>query len=264
MSAMGVTPELLVPAGKALLLGAFGVQLVQVTRGSASLSGAFEKFAIGFLALVFFQSIARGLDGFSVALTESIQRVANSNELTAVVLEAFTRAAQEKDASGEAPWPVNVPALVEQAWRTGVWGVMNAIIEGLFLIVSFILESAREVLWHLLLVLFPIAAGLYPVFPRMAANLGLYAIELSLWQPTLALVEGVTAQVARQHLTESGSLGLTLIGVEVVACLLILSIPAVTRRFMSGAFAGDLDSQSSVFKWAKLLAVRVQAMGGPR
>ena len=262
MSTLGVTPELLVPTGKALLLGAFGVQLVHATRGSSSLSGAFEKLTVGFLALVFFQSGARGLDGLSNALTESIHRVANSEDLKAFVLEAFSQAAKESDASGVAPSLVNIPALVEQAWRTGVWGVMNAIIEGLFLIVSFILESAREVLWQLLLVLFPIAAGLYPVFPRLAGNLGIYAIELSLWNPTLALVEGVTAKVARGHLTESGSWGLTLIGVEVVACLLILSIPAVTHRFMSGAFAGDFDSQSSVFRWARTLAVRVRAKGG--
>ena len=259
MTGAGISPDLLVPAGKVLLLGSFGISLIQSTRGESSLSGAFERLTVGFFALLYFQVTARGLEGISNSLTEAISRVAGAEDLKAFVLEAFKKASQEPDASGRTPALGNIPALLEQAWRTGIWGAATALVEGLFLVVSFILESAREVLWELLLVLFPMAAGVYPIFPRMAGNLGLYAIELSLWSPILVLIEGVTAKVARRHLVQAGSWGLTLLAVEIVACLLILSIPAVTHRLMSGAFSGDFDSQSGILRLARSTVARFAA-----
>jgi hypothetical protein len=140
---------------------------------------------------------------------------------------------------------------IGEAWRTGVWGIMTALVEAVFLLVGFILECCREVLWTLLLFLFPLSCGVFPVFPKMMTNLVLYAVELSLWLPMLGLVELTTGIVAKKHLDQTGGLGFYMVAVQLIAILLILLIPSVTHRFLSGAFSGDFNSQSGLFVMVK-------------
>lgn len=242
---VSISPTLLIPTGQTLLLGAFAYSLIQSMRGRLQLQVTFERLAVGMLALSVFPKAAQGLDGLSTKLTLLIEQLGR-DDLRDFLLEAFKKAGDSPTSSGQAT-VFNVPAVLEQAWRVGVWGAMNALVEGTFLIVSFVLECAKEVLWTLLLFLFPLSCGVFPVFPRLMTNLALYAVELSLWFPMLSLVERVTGLVARKHVIQDGSWGLYLVAVQVVAILLILLIPSVTHRFLSGAFSGDFNSQQGLF-----------------
>lgn len=242
---VSISPIHLVPTAQAILTGAFAYSLIQSMRGRMQLQIAFERLVVALLALSLFPKAAQSLDGISNQLTLLVDQLGRDN-LREFLLEAFKRAGESPGANGQST-SFNIPAVLEQAWRVGVWGAMNAIVEGTFLIVSFVLECAKEVLWTLLLFLFPLACGVFPVFPRMMTNLALYAVELSLWFPMLSLVERVTGLVAKQHVIQDGSWGLYLVAVQVVAILLILLIPSVTHRFLSGALSGDFNSQQGLF-----------------
>lgn len=233
------TPDLLVPASKAMLLGSFGYSLLRTVQGRQELALPFERLVVGMLALALFQPAARVLAEISAQLVELIRLSGAAQDLRALVLDAFKQSLGPKGS--------DLPGLLEQAWRTGVWGMMSAVVEGFFLIVGFVLECAHEVLWALLLMLVPLACGVFPIFPRLLSNLVLYAVELCLWFPLLVLIERVGGEVASRRLTQEGSWGLYLVGVETVAILLICLIPTVAHRFLSGAFSGDFGSQQSVF-----------------
>ncbi len=242
-----VTPDILIPSGRLLLGASFGFCLVRSMRGSFDLHLSFERMAIGCIALIFFKSAASQLLILSEGLSTVISRLGHQEDLRAIILNAFQKASGEPGPSGTST-SFNLPAVLEQAWRTGVWGVMCAVVDWVFLIASFLLESARDVFWTLLLFLFPIACGVYPVAPQMFNHMSLYAIELALWFPMLSAVEVTTALVARKEMLKAGSWGLYVVAVELLAIILILMIPAMTHKFLSGAFSGDLDSQASLFR----------------
>jgi hypothetical protein len=243
-------------------LAGFAVTLIHSMRGKHDLSVPIERLLIGVLALTYYPVAATQLEALSQALSETISNLGNRDDLRALLLNAFKKAATSPTDSGNST-VFNIPAVLEQAWRTGVWGVMTSLVEGVFLVVSFVLECAQEVLWKLLLFLFPLAAGAVPIFPRLLTNQVLYSVELSLWFPVLCMVELVTGVVAKRHLVQSGSWGLYLVGVEVVAILLILMIPTVTHRLLNGAFAGDFNAQGGVFVMVrKVVQVARPVKGG--
>lgn len=255
MTQTSISPELLIPIGKSVLLGSFGYSLVQSSRGNLPLPLAFERLLVATLALTFFQTGAKAMEELSSLLLLLIGRLGDRQDLKTLLLEAFKKSADSPAASGGST-SFNIPAVLEQAWRTGVWGVMTSLVEGVFLITSFVLECAQEVLWTLLLLLFPISAGIFPVFPKMMINLILYAIELSFWFPMLCLVELATGSVAAKHMTTAGSWGLYVVGVEIIAILLIMLIPSISHRFLSGAFAGDFNSHTSFILMMRKAAAR--------
>ena len=237
---------LLVPVADVLLLGTFGISLVKSMRGLTDLQTCIERLIVGFLGIVFFKQAATTLQTVSDSLTSQLMQLGDTGRLKAIVLEAFRSAAMDTPNTR-----FDTPSFVEQAWRTGVWGVMTMIVDGTFLIVSFILECAREVLWNLLQVLFPIAAGLYPILPRILINLTIYSVELALWFPILCLVEMITGSVAQKYMTMNGSWGLYVIAIEVIAILLILLIPTLTHQFLGGAFSGDFETGAGIVRTAK-------------
>ncbi len=230
--------------GRILLLGAFGAALIQAMRGEKDLTECFERLALAVVFLTFYLSWADGLNGISVALSKQIRSFSEQDQLKALILNKLSEASQTPYANGDTGF--NIPSFVEQVWRTGVWGVMNSIVEFIFLLVDLLIECAREALWKLSLVLFPLACGVYPVLPRIMTNLTLYLVELSLWSPILCIVRATTGAVAIGYLGKTDSVGLYIIGVEIVAIVLILAVPAVTHRLMSGALAGDFNTQASV------------------
>ncbi len=250
--AFGAQPQLLSREGQALLLGTFAWTLILAMRGKLSLSEPFERLAVGFLALTFFVSGAAQLMELSQALLTKLIDPNRGEDLRVLILELLHR---EPVKNG--PDAGNNFSFAAEAWRTGVWGVMTALVEGVFLLVSFVLECAYRVLWALLLTLYPLGCGLYPLFPGMLKNLSLYGIELSLWLPFLALVERVTAAVARDAVGMDGSLGLPVIAIQVIAILLIILIPTLTHRFLSGAFSGDFDTQSKTVNAGRSVVTRV-------
>ena len=217
----------------------------------------FERLAVAFVALLFLKTGAEHLQMVSQTLVGAISTLTDEQSLREVLHFAFKKAAAEPKGDGTSS-VFNIPAVLEQAWRTGVWGIMTTLVNGTFLIVLHLLNCAQEVLWMVLLFLFPLAAGVYPVFPRMMTNLVIYAVELSLWVPILHLVEIATGAVAKQKLLEAGSWGLYIVVVEVIAILLILMIPGITHRFLSGAFAGDFEAQSGLFSVTRKLVTAVR------
>lgn len=240
-----INPTALVPVGKVLLLGGFGYCLVRAMHGRIGLEDAFGRFIIGFLSIAIFTDVASSMDGISHQFSDMIRRLGDQDDLKKLILEAFKSASQEGNPNGG----FNIPAILEQAWRTGVWGIMSQIVDWVFLTASFLLECGHEVLWQLLLFLAPLAAGVFPIFPRILSNVALYAVELSLWFPFLALIEIVTGLVARQQMTKAGSWGLYVVAIEILAILLTLMIPSFTHRFLNGAFSGDLDSTVRIMRW---------------
>lgn len=245
-----LNPEFFTPVGRALLIGSFAYCLIQSMRGNFELPVAFERLAIGFLALLFFKAGGSMLLEISKDLSGAVHKMGHEEDVKTIILEALRNAAAEPTASGGRT-VFNIPAAVEQVWRTGVWGLTASLVELAFMLADLVLECAREVFWRLLLVLFPIACGLFPVFPRMMSNLALYAVELALWIPFLSLIKIATGSVAGHYLLKSGSWGLYVIAIELLSIALILMIPSLTHRFLSGAFAGDFDSQSSLLKTAR-------------
>jgi len=253
MSTGGISPALFVPAGKAILLAGIGYQFLQAARGANSFTSGIERTVGGLVLLLFFEAGGNHLLELSDLLRGVIARQAGSEDIKALVLESFKSAAKS-GSDGSLLTSVNVSALIEQAWRTGVWGAMSTIVDGLFLLVGFILESAFEVIWTLLLVLFPLAAGVFPLVPAIARNMATYAVELALWRPMLELIESVAAKVARTHMQAQGEWGLSILATEVVSCILILSIPLIAHRFVSAGLSGDFASQAGIFKHFRTLA----------
>lgn len=253
MSSAGISPELFVPAGKVLLLAGIGYQFLLIARGTGSFSGAIERVVGGLVILLFFEAGADRLLELSELVRSAIARQAGSEDIKALVLESF-KTASKANSNGSLLTSINIPSIVEQAWRTGVWGAMSTFVDGLFLIAAFVLESAFEVIWTLVLVLFPLAAGVFPLLPTIARNMATYAVELALWRPMLELVESVAAQVARVHMQTQGEWGLSILATEVVSCILILSIPFIAHRFVSASLSGDFASQAGIFRHFKTLA----------
>ena len=250
--------NLFVRSGQILLVGCFGYDLViRTLRGQGSLSSSFERLALGFVVISFYASGMTGLARFSDAVTHSLERIADDRKLLDLILEGLKRAAEDPSGASFGP---NLPSLFEQAWRTGVWGVMTSLVEAIFLMVGFVLESAQEVLWELLRLFFPLAGGLIPLTPRLAHGLMTWSIELALWKPVLLVVQGVAGVVGARALNREGSWGSSLIAVELVAIILILGIPAFTHRLVSGVHAGDHDAQAKLFVWARAVRSRLPGL----
>ena len=247
----GIDLAILVPVGQTLLLGTFGIALVKSMRGTFDLYLTFERVIVAFLALTFFRSAAAGLLSMADAMAIAIRNYGQQEELKTVILTALKKAAAEPAPGGGPTYGVNLPAIFEQAWRSGIWGALSTIVDWIFLIVAFLLESARAVLWKLFLVLFPVACGVYPITPKMLSNLAIYAVELALWFPVLAIVDLATGVVAKEAMAKSGSWGLAVVAVELLAVILILLIPSLTHKFLAGAFSADFDSQASLIRTAK-------------
>ena len=232
----------LVLPGEILLYGGFGLLLFRTIQGRSDLEVPFERVVIGFIAIHYYPMASEWLTTVSALLTSAITKLGDRDDLKQFVLESIKEAANTAFDSNSSSNGAYIAGALTQALRTGVWGVMSAVVDAIFLITTFLLNSAHETLWAILLFLFPVTCGLYPVAPRLFGNLSLYAIELSLWSPMLAMIELITSQVARKQSLNTESLGLTVVAAEILAVGLILSIPAITHRFLSGAFSGDFDS----------------------
>jgi hypothetical protein len=260
LAPLPLTPNLLLPAAKILILGSFGICLVLALRNDSELEVPFERLAIGFLILLFFQPALSSLWSLGQELMELVQKMAPQQSLKDFVLSSMIKAGTFYEPTTPKSWKDfgantghnfssiigNALSLANQAIRTGVWGVASSIVEFFFLLAYLVLESARDVLWQFLLIFFPLGAALYPIFPRILHNLITYAIEMTLWLPMLTLIDNVTSAVARLHSQRQGSLGLYVIAVEIIAIALILFTPKITHSVIHGALHADLGLSGSV------------------
>lgn len=252
-----VQMKLLLPAGKIILLGCSGYSVFQAVRGASEPVAVVETLVVAFVGLTFYAELLNGLQAVSESLVGYLSKAGDAGSLKDFILSALANAADATTSSGDKT-SFNIPAVVEQVFRLGVWGVMTSIVECVFLLADFIIQASQAVLWNLMTFLAPIACALLPLTSRIATGLATYAVELSLWKPLLILIQIFTSSAARKMAAVDGGWGLSVVAVELVAILLILSVPAIAHRFLSGAFAADFgageklrDQGTRAVVWAK-------------
>jgi hypothetical protein len=246
MSAIGFTPDLLLPMGRVLLFGATGYSIYQVVRSEYEFEEAIVAVMVGLIGLTFYQSAFSIIDQLSQSLLDLFSSRMNRDSLKEQIIIAIKSSSETKN--GKLP---DAGAFFDQVWRSGVWGVVSSFTELLFVLADLLIESAQQVFMQILVLLTPLACGLFPLFPKLLTNFAIYAFELSLWRPVIVVVHEVTSMVARQYLANDTSHGLRIVAVEIVAVVLILSIPTVTHKLLSGAMAGDFGAGSGFAKVSK-------------
>jgi len=246
----------LIPSGKILLLGSFGGRLVLSMRKKEPLDEAFLAFAAGLFALAFYPEAMQGLSSLGEQLAQWISHLGNPDGLKQLIVESLRSAAQAPAADGSAT-RLNLAALAEQALRTGVWGVVSAIADFIFLLAGFLLEVSRTVLWQITLFLFPLGCGLLPLLPGVFQGMLRTAVEITLWGPVLALIQVSTAAAARKYMLQAGSWGLYTVAVEILAVILILNVPKITHELLHGGLkAPGMSEYLGVVTVARMAVTR--------
>lgn len=245
---------LLQNAAFSVLLGAFGTSLVLAIRRGERLHIPFERLALAFLAIHFYRPIFTGLFSLGEELREFISRLGDAQSfLQFVGASLYSAATDTSSSSSLAPTP-NIPGLFTQAIRTGVWGIASSLVELVFLLAAFLLESGRDLLWQALLVFFPLSAAFFPLAPRVAISMVLLGVELVLWLPVLEVIHISAGKIAREYSLRADSLGLRVLAVEIITICLTFMIPAITHQKVSGGLSGNiLDPVKSVFSAGKTL-----------
>ncbi len=220
-------------SGKAILLGAFGFNLVLALRKGERLESSFVALAIGFLGITFFRSWLEVLFRLSDLLTYEVQKLGDTQALKNLVLKSIEASASEPDSNGS-KFLLNIPALTEQIFRIGVWGIATTIADFFFLIAQAFVEVRRDILLGLLQFLVPLIWGLFPLRPEIGISIFNYTMEMALWGPCLYLIQVVIAHVAPGYLYRPGSLGIPIVALEIVATILTLEVPRMVHQLLSG------------------------------
>jgi hypothetical protein len=220
---------ILLPVGRILLLGAFAYILVRNLRDDEELSESIEALVVGFLALIFFREGAALLSKVSGEMVSYLEAAGGGASVMGQLTASLETAHKDTRTSQNTLTYINT-------LKGGVWGTLIVISQFIFMCVEGLLIAAQKVLWNLLLTLTPIAAGLYPVFPSMLKSLSLYAIELSLWMPVLYLINHAAGTAISSPEVAQAPFGLGVVITELLVIVLLLYVPSVTHRFMSGAF----------------------------
>jgi hypothetical protein len=162
-----------------------------------------------------------------------------------------------------------VTSVVEQIWRTGVWGVVSVLAECFFLLSSLLLEIGREITLQLIWILYPLLVGVGPLFPNVTAQFILHVFSVALWWPVFTLITVVTSVIARNYMAHTDSWGLSILALEVMACLMTCAVPAISQRLISGAISQTaqhlsvMNFQSSVSSNVKNLSLNSSLGGDP-
>jgi len=250
---------LLAPIGKILLLGCMGFAVYRVIQGESEVEEAISGMVVGFLGLCFYQ------DGFSVLNSISEQMVKllgdhmDHRSLQDQLIAAIQKGAPQR--SGSLP---SAGEMFGQLWRAGVWGVVSTLVELVFLISDYIIVVTQKVFSKQVFFFFPVACGLFPMFPKILFNLSLYAVELSLWRPMLIIVHEITSLVGQDYLADDPTQGLQIIAVELVAIYLIFSIPKTTHNVMQGALSGDHGASGGFIHASKVVLAKAAGFIGGR
>ena len=255
MNAPMVSPTLFLPVGNVLLLGATGYSLFQVIRGEAEFSDVMLSVLIGLVGVTFFESgfllLTQVFDQITSYLASHMNRDTLSEQLVQAIRTGRANSGGALPDAGE---------VISQVWRSGVWGVVSSFVELLYMVADLLIEASQKVFFEMIRLIFPIAAGIFPILPRIFLNLVAYAIELCLWRPLIIVIHEVTSMVGRQYLAHDSTQGLRILSVEVVAVILILSIPAFTHKIVSGAMAGDFGAGGGMVKLGNRLYGAVSGM----
>jgi hypothetical protein len=254
--------ELLKSASFTLLLGTFGVSLVLAIRRGERLSVPFERLALAFFAIQFYQPLFAGLFSLGTSLGEFISRLGDQESIFKFIAGSLYSAATDTNSSTHfAPTP-NIPGLLSQAIRTGVWGIAASSVELVFLLVKFLLEIGRDLLWQTLLVFFPLSAAFLPISPRTPLSMILMGLELVLWLPVLEIFHIAAGKIAREYSLRPESLGLRVLALEIATIGLTMLVPFITHKKVSGGLSASiLDPVKSVLGAGKMLLTR-KFLGG--
>ncbi|MBI2712582.1 MAG: hypothetical protein HYX41_07005 [Bdellovibrio sp.] len=219
--------------GVSLLLFSFGFRIVLALRKQEKLEPCFVGLAIGLLGITFFSTFIDILSRLSDALTQEIQRLGDAQALKKLVLQSIEAAANEPDANGNKVL-LNIPAVIEQLFRFGVWGTASSIADFFFLIAQTFVEVRRDVLLGLVRFLMPLIWGLYPLRPEFGHSICSYLLEMALWGPCLYLIQILISHIAPGYVYRPGSLGIPIVALEIVATILILDVPKMVHQLLGG------------------------------
>jgi hypothetical protein len=234
-----VDPQLpkhfLLSVGGLILPAAAGWSIIQALGNKDSLRQSITLFFVGALALTFYDAGFELLKQLGDILEKDIQKLGNPNILKNLVWKSISTAAGEPDAAGDIPSIANLPAIGEQVFRTGVWGIASTMGDFFFLLSELFIEVRRDVLLTLIHIFFPIFCGFLPLFPSLLKSATLQVVEMALWGPCLLMIQLITSDLAPIFLQRSGSLGMPIIALEIVSVLLVLSIPTTVNKLLQGA-----------------------------
>jgi|GEM_PF-1463873 len=249
MNGLPLARDLLSRPAQLILLATFAISLLLAARKGEGLAGAFERYAVGFLAILFYPSLLQGLFSLGQQLDTFLAQLGERDGLKDFIIQTLTSSATKNGPGFDKSIP-NFISFLAQVFRSGVWGIVSSLTELVFLLAKFILEVSRDALWQILFIFFPLGAGFFPIFPRALANMALLALELVLWIPVLTIVNVATSLLARQYSTITYDPGFYVLACELVAILLTLAIPGFVHKLVGGALSGD-----SLNSWAKTLAL---------
>ena len=234
---MNISPfslNLLEPIGRILLLGSMGYAIYRVIQGKSETEDAAIACIIGAMGLFFYKDGFSIINSFSDELCNLFKDSIDQRSFKEHLLEAIQKSSIQSQ--GALP---STGDMMDQLWRSGVWGVVSTLIDLAFMLADLIIVASQKVLSKQVLFFFPIACGLYPVFPKIFFNLSLYAIELSLWRPFLVTIHEIVSIVGKEYIINDQTHGLQILAVELVALFLIISIPSNIHGVMQGALSGD-------------------------
>jgi len=254
MSAV-VNTAIFVGVAKIIVVGTFGASLVQALRRDGNLEESFIRLVGAFLGIFFYREFFDVLSMLSNGLTGLVESATGGTSVFDQIGEA------QKAANNAGAWNG-----ISQALKVGVWGIVASLIELIFILSYELLMAARDVLWQLCIVLFPLAASLCPYFPSITLNLMTYSLEIALWLPVLSLIDFVVSVVSHEHMIGRAAesvrpdFGLPILAVQLMSIILIFSIPSATNRMVSGALSGDFSAGPSGIL-TQVALIKTRALG---
>ncbi|MCM0604479.1 MAG: hypothetical protein KA715_00140 [Xanthomonadaceae bacterium] len=226
--------------GQSLLLAGVGYQLIQIVRGELDVLRVIETLVIAMIGIRFYPEFFSTLESISQSLTQTITHSKSGQSLNDFIVERFKEA-----------YKPDTLDVLGQAWRFGVWGIVSTLVDMSFLVLSYLLTFTKEVFWEILKTLFPICAGVYPLFDSSLKNFISFAFELSLWIPLLGLIQLISGEIARRHVGDMHTLGVSIIAIELSAVTLMLGVPVFAHRLMSGSLNSDSGVSHQLYSYIK-------------
>ena len=249
--------EILVPVWRILLLGSAAFSIFRVIQDETDFDQAIIGMVFAMIGIYFFLNGFRLLDMVSELLVSFMEAHIDRHSLNEKLLQAIK--ATQANRGGTLP---SQGQFFSDVWKAGVWGVISSIVDFIFMGADVLLETSAKVFFNLIVVLFPIACGLFPIFPRFLFNLLLYSFEVILWRPILVVVHEMISVVAREYVISGDDFGIRILMIEVIAIVLIFSIPTMTNKIISSAMSGDFGSSSGVTKAGHRIYRSVSGMIG--
>ena len=235
------------PIGQILFLASVGWAIFSVVRGKWSTEQAIISCLIGAMGLFFWHDAVDILQRVSDLLADFFKTKVDSRDFKAHLFDILQKNSIKNQ--GDSAWK-HISETVDAAFSTGVWAVLNSIIEFIFMAADLIIVVSQAVLTKICIVFLPIACGIFPLFPKMLMNILLYIFELSLWRPMLVIIHEVLLLVSKDLILKDSSFTFNIIVVEIVAIFLILGIPKFVDALLKGAISGDHSAYGAIMGFA--------------